>query len=252
MKQAAKFLITVAVAIGISALASTALADTSHLGSAGSHASIQGARYHGGGGYGGYHGGGWGGGWHGGYYGHGWGWGWGWGGWWYPYWGVSLAYSPYYPYYYNGYYYAYPPTTYYAPPAVYGSQATYDYNSSGYVSPAPPAAVSPTPPHQPIDKPLSPTAVDRDTDSDSTPPSQSPSGAQRPTPMLRVEPGQSSSVADIKALAKAGLSDNIILSHIRNSQAVYHLTTAEIIDLKNSGVSEKVIDFMINTPSAQR
>jgi len=54
-------------------------------------------------------------------------------------------------------------------------------------------------------------------------------------------------VADVKALAKAGLSDEVILSHIRNSHAVYRLTTAEIIDLKGSGVSEKVIDFMINT-----
>jgi hypothetical protein len=59
-------------------------------------------------------------------------------------------------------------------------------------------------------------------------------------------------MADVKALATAGLSDEVILSHIRNSQPVYHLTTAEIIDLKKSGVSEKVIDFMINTQSAQR
>jgi hypothetical protein len=59
-------------------------------------------------------------------------------------------------------------------------------------------------------------------------------------------------VADVKALAKAGLSDEVILSHIRNSQSMYRLTTAEIIDLKNSGVSEKIIDFMINTASARR
>jgi hypothetical protein len=64
--------------------------------------------------------------------------------------------------------------------------------------------------------------------------------------------GQSLGVADVKALAKAGLSEEVILSHIRNSQAVYRLTTAEIIDLKESGVSEKVIDFMINTASAHR
>ena len=56
-------------------------------------------------------------------------------------------------------------------------------------------------------------------------------------------------VADIKALAKGGIGEVVILSQIRNSQSVFHLTTAEIIDLKNSGVSEKVIDFMINTPS---
>jgi len=71
-----------------------------------------------------------------------------------------------------------------------------------------------------------------------------------PPPTSQFQPP--GSVAEVKALAKAGLSDQVILSHIRNSQIVYHLTTAEIIDLKNSGVSEKVIDFMINTASAHR
>ena len=57
------------------------------------------------------------------------------------------------------------------------------------------------------------------------------------------------SLADIKALVKANLSDAVIISQIRNSHMVYYLTTAEIIDLKQSGVSEKIIDFMINTAS---
>jgi WXXGXW repeat (2 copies) len=57
------------------------------------------------------------------------------------------------------------------------------------------------------------------------------------------------SVADIKMLAKGGISEEVILSQIRNSHAIYHLGTAEILDLKDSGVSEKVIDFMINTAS---
>ena len=55
------------------------------------------------------------------------------------------------------------------------------------------------------------------------------------------------SVAEIKALAKGGISDEVILSQIRNNHAVFHLTTVEIIDLKTSGVSEQVIDSMINT-----
>ena len=58
------------------------------------------------------------------------------------------------------------------------------------------------------------------------------------------------SVADVKALTKAGVSDEVILSHIRNAHAVFRLSTAEIIELKDTGVSQKVIDFMINTPSA--
>ncbi|MBM3861787.1 MAG: hypothetical protein FJ395_19360 [Verrucomicrobia bacterium] len=56
-------------------------------------------------------------------------------------------------------------------------------------------------------------------------------------------------VSDIKALTKAEISDEVIISQIRNSRTVFRLTTAEIIDLKESGVSQRVIDAMINTSS---
>ena len=65
----------------------------------------------------------------------------------------------------------------------------------------------------------------------------------------QVQPGPPLGVEDIKALAKAGLNDDLIVSQIRNSGTVYRLTAADIILLKNSGVSEKVIDYMINTPN---
>jgi hypothetical protein len=58
-------------------------------------------------------------------------------------------------------------------------------------------------------------------------------------------------LADVKALAKADLSEEVILSQIRSSRSVYRLTTAEIIDLKDAGVSQRVIDFMINTAGSQ-
>jgi hypothetical protein len=217
MKQAAKLFDVAVVAVSLSVLVSTTSLANSHGGFGGS---LHGGG-HGGGHYGGYHGG------DGHYYWHG-----GWGG--YPW--FSFAYG--WPYYYYGYYspcdyyyYDYPPPVYYSPPAVYSAPP-----------PAPATANSP----QPVDdRPLSPTAVDRD----SPPP---PPRAQRPPPIQRSDQGQSIGVADVKALVSAGLSDDVILSHIRNSQAVYHLTTAEIIDLKNSGVSEKVIDFMINTPTVYR
>ena len=57
------------------------------------------------------------------------------------------------------------------------------------------------------------------------------------------------SPADIKAMVKAGVSDEVIMSQIRNTHAAYRLTTAEILDLKANNVSEKVIDFMINSPN---
>jgi surface antigen len=71
--------------------------------------------------------------------------------------------------------------------------------------------------------------------------------AEAPATWERVEQGQPLGLADVKALARAGVSDEIIISQIRNSHSVYQLSTAEIIDLKDASVSEKVIDFMINT-----
>src|SRR6266404_1108459 len=70
-----------------------------------------------------------------------------------------------------------------------------------------------------------------------------------PQTLVRIDQGQPLGVADIKALAKAGVSDEVIISQIRNSHTTYHLSTAEIIDLKDAGVSERVIDIMINTAS---
>ena len=51
------------------------------------------------------------------------------------------------------------------------------------------------------------------------------------------------SVADVKALAAARVDDDVIVSQIRNSRTVFHLSSADIIDLKNSGVDERVIDL---------
>jgi hypothetical protein len=73
--------------------------------------------------------------------------------------------------------------------------------------------------------------------------------AQAPQTLQRVEQGQPLTVVDVKSLVKAGIGDDLVISQIRNSRTVYHLTTADIIALKNAGVSEKIIDFMINTPT---
>ncbi|MFM2082789.1 MAG: hypothetical protein RL380_1480 [Verrucomicrobiota bacterium] len=65
----------------------------------------------------------------------------------------------------------------------------------------------------------------------------------------RVEQGQPLSAADVKALAQARIGDEVIISQIKNSRTVFRLSSADIIDLHNAGVSEKVIDYMINTPA---
>lgn len=71
--------------------------------------------------------------------------------------------------------------------------------------------------------------------------------AQAPQTLQRIEKGEPLTTADVEALTKSGISDDLIISQIRNSRTVYYLTAAEIIALKNAGVSDRVIDFMINT-----
>ena len=66
---------------------------------------------------------------------------------------------------------------------------------------------------------------------------------------VRVSQGQPLSPDDVKALVRANVSDDLIISQIRETRTVYHFTSAQIIDLKNAGLSEKLIDFMINTPA---
>jgi outer membrane lipoprotein SlyB len=73
--------------------------------------------------------------------------------------------------------------------------------------------------------------------------------AQAPQTYVRVQEGQLLSVADVKAMAAARVSDDVIINQIRSSRTVFHLSSGDIIDLHNSGVSDKVINFMITTPS---
>ena len=71
--------------------------------------------------------------------------------------------------------------------------------------------------------------------------------AQAPQTYARIQQNEPLSVTDVKELARAGVGDELIISQIRNSRSIYRLNTAEIIGLKDAGVSENIIDFMINT-----
>ncbi len=73
--------------------------------------------------------------------------------------------------------------------------------------------------------------------------------AQSPQTYVRVDQGQPLSVADVKALAKAGINEDVIINQIKSSRTVYHLSAADIIDLRDAGVTDKVVNYMINTPS---
>jgi calcineurin-like phosphoesterase len=44
-------------------------------------------------------------------------------------------------------------------------------------------------------------------------------------------------------LAKAEVADDIVISEINNTRSTFSLTAQAIMDLKNAGVSEKVIAY---------
>jgi outer membrane lipoprotein SlyB len=73
--------------------------------------------------------------------------------------------------------------------------------------------------------------------------------AQAPETYVKIDQGQPLAVANVKAMAKAGISEDVIISQIQNSHTVYHLSASDIIDLRDSGVTDKVVNYMINTPS---
>jgi outer membrane lipoprotein SlyB len=65
----------------------------------------------------------------------------------------------------------------------------------------------------------------------------------------QVQNTQPLTIDDVISMSKAKIGDELIISQIRNSRTVYHLKTADIVALKRTGVSERVIDFMINSPA---
>jgi len=73
--------------------------------------------------------------------------------------------------------------------------------------------------------------------------------AEAPETYVRVEQREPLAVADVKAMVASHVSDDVIIDQVQSTHSVYHLSAADIIDLHNAGVSEKVIQYMINTPN---
>ncbi len=68
-----------------------------------------------------------------------------------------------------------------------------------------------------------------------------------PDTVERIDHRQQLSIDDIKKMSENGLSDNVIIGQIQATNSVYYLSTNQIIDLKNAGVSQRVIDYMVQT-----
>lgn len=73
--------------------------------------------------------------------------------------------------------------------------------------------------------------------------------SEAPATYERVNQGVPLSVADVEAMSRAGISSDVIINQIANSHTVFQLSTADIIDLRNAGVADSIVNYMINTPT---
>ena len=60
--------------------------------------------------------------------------------------------------------------------------------------------------------------------------------------------GDALSLYDIKALSRANVSDAVILRYLRDQGTVYYLNSDDVAGLRKAGVSQSVIDYMLQTP----
>ncbi|MCF7851797.1 MAG: hypothetical protein K9M07_00985 [Simkaniaceae bacterium] len=68
-----------------------------------------------------------------------------------------------------------------------------------------------------------------------------------PQTLRRIDNEQQLSVDDVIAMTQAGVESNTIIELIKQSNSKFYLTSPQVIKLKNAGVSNKVIDYMIST-----
>jgi hypothetical protein len=60
--------------------------------------------------------------------------------------------------------------------------------------------------------------------------------------------GDDLSLYDIKSLSRAGVSDGITLRYLRDRGTVYELNSEDVASLRKAGVSQSLVDYMLQTP----
>lgn len=59
--------------------------------------------------------------------------------------------------------------------------------------------------------------------------------------------GDSLSIVDIESLSQSHVNDGVILRYLRNTGTIYTLNSADVINLRRAGVSQSVIDYMLQS-----
>jgi len=70
---------------------------------------------------------------------------------------------------------------------------------------------------------------------------------QSPRTLKKIDNGEQLSTDDIKKMSRAGISDDTIISQIHETKSIFYLSSADIVDLKKAGISQRVINTMIQT-----
>ena len=81
-------------------------------------------------------------------------------------------------------------------------------------------------------------------------PAPKPAATAAPKPAAAKPAAAASSVDSVIQSVKAGLSESIIIRTIQRENKPANLSTADLVKLKNAGVSEKIIDVMLDPASA--
>jgi outer membrane lipoprotein SlyB len=68
-----------------------------------------------------------------------------------------------------------------------------------------------------------------------------------PRTVDRMDKGEPLTVSDIIKLSQGGVSDETIIRYIRDSRTSYTLSQAQINRLQQGGVSQRVINYMLDT-----
>ncbi|MBS0604719.1 MAG: hypothetical protein JSS60_06755 [Verrucomicrobia bacterium] len=68
-----------------------------------------------------------------------------------------------------------------------------------------------------------------------------------PQTMKKIDHGEQLSIDDIKKMSEAGIADDKIIGTIQSTGSVYHLSSSDVKELKQDGVSQRVIDYMLQT-----
>ena len=68
-----------------------------------------------------------------------------------------------------------------------------------------------------------------------------------PSTLQKIDTNQPLSLYDVEALSKNGLRDEVIIEQIKTTNSTFHLSADQIIELKDAGVSQNVIEYMIET-----